>query len=116
MTRRSRSPLPIVVPGMRVFDHRQCVKGVVVAVTPDRCVFREADQPSQLMVSPWSHIALLDVGPDEEALPAALEERDRRNAWAFVLKELVYLEQYDRSSIVRGMKDYLLSKLRRRHT
>ena len=87
-------PLPItIVPGMHVVDITSEPAGTLVALTEAYCIYRTGGIDT-LAVANWRNVAVGPVCPAAPLLPAAVEENDRRNASATVLRELLALKQF----------------------
>jgi hypothetical protein len=78
---------------MPVYDVTDDPPGQVVAITQAYCLYRPADSDA-LCVARWRDMALGNVCPAHPLLPAAIDENDRRNAAATVLRELLALQQF----------------------
>ncbi len=73
------------MPGTPVVDLQNELVGTVVAMTPAFCVF---EVEGALCVSPWRDVAIGNIVPAREMLPPDIEDHDRRNWYARILREL----------------------------
>ena len=82
--------------------------GTVVAVTPAFCVF---EVEGALCVSPWRDVAIGNIVPAREMLPPDIEDHDRRNWYARILRELEGLKPFDLTPALRAAYDDLRRRL-----
>ena len=72
------------------------------------CVFAVEDA---LCVSPWRDVAIGNIVPAREMLPPDIEDHDRRNYYARVLRELEGLKPLGFTPALRAAYDELLHAL-----
>ena len=78
---------------MSVVDITLEPAGTLVAFTGAYCIYR-LDGSDTLAVANWRDVAVGPVCPAAPLLPAGVEENDRRNASATVIRELLALKQF----------------------
>ncbi len=104
-----KQPTPLViVPGTPVVDLENELVGKVVAVTPAFCVF---EVEGALCVSPWRDVAIGNIVPARETLPPDIEDHDRRNYYARILREMEGLKPLGLTSALQAAYDDLLRRL-----
>ena len=87
-------PLPVtILPGMPVVEIEAGEPAVVAGITQEYCIYRLA-QTDTLAVARWRDVALGNLCPADPLLPADVTQRDRGNAQAAVLLELLNLQQF----------------------
>ncbi len=62
-------------------------------------------------VSPWRDVAIGNIVPARETLPPDIEDHDRRNYYARVLRELEGLKPFGLTPALRAAYDDLLRRL-----
>ena len=83
-------PLPITItPGMSVVSLDGNLPGTIRGITQGYCVYGLGDN---VCVEPWRNLAVANVCPASPLLPRKVEENDRLNASARVLRELSLLK------------------------
>jgi len=88
-------PLPVTItPGMPVVAIDDNPPATVAGITQEYCIYRH-EHSGMLAVARWGEVALGHVCPAEPLLPADVGERDRGNAQAAVLRELLNLRQFE---------------------
>jgi hypothetical protein len=106
-----QTPLPAtIVPGMQVVPLEDATLGTVRGITQAYCVYQLAGS-GRLCVAAWSQLALANVSPTHQLLPADVTENDRQNASAMVLRELLLLEPFGLSAAQAAAKEELLHQL-----
>jgi hypothetical protein len=83
-------PLPITItPGMSVVSLDGNRPGTIQGITQGYCVYALGEH---VCVESWRNLAVANVCPASPLLPRTVEENDRLNASARVLKELTRLK------------------------
>ncbi|MEO8493891.1 MAG: hypothetical protein ABI614_02395 [Planctomycetota bacterium] len=86
-------PLQVaVVRGMTVCEVGDGTRSSIVGITEAFCIYRLHDIET-LCVTRWREIALSNICPASVLLPTDVDENDRRNASATLLRELLGLER-----------------------
>ncbi|MCB9923069.1 MAG: hypothetical protein H6822_12870 [Planctomycetaceae bacterium] len=90
---RRHHPLPVAVAhGMTVCEVGDSTPGTIVGITEAFCIYH-LDCLESLCVANWRDIALSSICPASTLLPTDVNENDRRNARATLLRELVGLQR-----------------------
>lgn len=89
---RRSLPATITV-GMSVVEIDAGLPGTIVGYTQAYCIYR-ISQTNALVVAEWRDVALGDMCPANQLLPANVAEIDRNNASAALLRELLALQQF----------------------
>ena len=106
-----RRPLPVTItPGMPVADVADAMPATIAGITQEYCIYH-ITQTDSLAVARWRDIALANVCPAEPLLPADVTQRDRGNAQAAVLRELLSLRQFGLSALQTAALDELVALL-----
>lgn len=106
-----RRPLPVTItPGMPVVEIDHGVPAAVAGITQEYCIYHIADTDA-LAVARWRDVALGNVCPAEPLLPADIAERDRGNAQAAVLRQLLVLKSFGLTSAQQAALDELVAQL-----
>ena len=104
-------PLPVtIVAGMPVVEASDGTRGKVVGITEACCIYR-VEATGSVAVSPWHELALANICPAAALLPADTTERDRRNASAAVLHELLALQPFGLTDTQQAALNELLADL-----
>ena len=89
-----RRALPVTITaGMPMVEIADAVPATIVGITQEYCIHQIAESDT-LAVSHWRDVALGNVCPAEPLLSADVTERDRDNARASLLRELLALQQF----------------------
>ena len=96
--------------GMPVVEIDNGMPGTVVGITQAYCIYRIIESQA-LVVAPWRDIALGHVCPIDALLPADVTKKDRRNAQAAVLRELLHLEQFGLTTVQTTLLEELTATL-----
>lgn len=105
------TPLPVtIVPGLTAVPIDDAPVGTIRGITQAHCIYQLAGS-ERLCVAAWQELALAHVCPAPQLLPTDVNEADRLNAGAAVLRELLLLEQFGLSTAQKAAKDELHCQL-----
>jgi len=82
----------------------------IAGITEEYCLYRHAHSGT-LAVARWREIALDHVCPAEPLLPADVTQRDRGNAQAALLRELLNLRQFELTPKQQAVLQELVAEL-----
>jgi hypothetical protein len=99
-----------IVPGMTVVPIEDAPAGTIRGITETCCIYQLAES-DRFCVAAWRELALANVCPTPQLLPADVTQADRQNASAAVLRELLLMEQFGLSPAQQAAKDELLTQL-----
>jgi len=99
--------LDVVRPGMTVEDLEGGGGGMVVGMTGEYCLFRDA-QDGEVNVRPWIQMAVAGVGAAGDCLPGLLEDCDRLDSYGGILSELECLRPDARTDTLRAVRKELI--------
>ena len=106
-----QTPLPVtIVAGMTVVPIDDAPVGTIRGITQAHCIY-QLNGSERICVAAWPELALANVCPAPQLLPADVTQADRQNAGAAVLRELLLLEQFGLSPAQQAAKDELLMQL-----
>ena len=80
-----------ITPGMRVVDVSEN-GGVIAGITEDSVIYRPFLDPEGLLVGRWTDVAVCGLVPG--LLPTDVNERQRQNAYAHLLEQLLMIEPW----------------------
>lgn len=106
-----RRALPVTITtDMPVVEVADGVPGRIVGITPAYCVYRFAETGA-LAVAAWHEVALGNICPADPLLPLDVEGKDRQNASAALLRELLALRQFGLTPVQQASLDELVDAL-----
>jgi len=104
-------PLPVTItPGMPVVGIDDNPPATIAGITQEYCLYRHAHS-GMLAVARWGEVALGHLCPAPPLLPADVTQRDRGNAQAAVLRELLNLRQSELTPQQQKVLEALVAEL-----